>query len=103
MTLGGGRWEIVSQVYIPGALPSIVTGIRMSMGFGWRALIAAEMIGGDSGLGFMIFVSAAEYKIEEVFLGVLVIAIMWMITDRLLLIPLEKWTIQRWGMVWRPS
>ena len=103
MTMGGGRWAIITQVYIPGALPSIVTGVRMSMGFGWRALIAAEMIGGDSGLGFMIFVSAAEYKIEEVFLGVLVIAIMWMITDRLLLIPLEKWTIQRWGMVWRPD
>ena len=103
MTLGGGRWAIISQVYVPGALPSIVTGVRMSMGFGWRALIAAEMIGGDSGLGFMIFVSAAEYKIEEVFLGVLVIAVIWMITDRLLLIPLERWTIQRWGMVWRPS
>lgn len=103
LTMGGGRWAIITQVYIPGALPSIVTGVRMSMGFGWRALIAAEMIGGDSGLGFMIFVSAAEYKIEEVFLGVLVIAIMWMITDRLLLIPLERWTIQRWGMVWRPD
>ena len=103
MTMGGGRWAIITQVYIPGALPSIVTGVRMSMGFGWRALIAAEMIGGDSGLGFMIFVSAAEYKLEEVFLGVLVIAIMWMITDRLLLIPLERWTIQRWGMVWRPD
>ena len=103
MTMGGGRWDVITQVYIPGALPSIVTGVRMSMGFGWRALIAAEMIGGDSGLGFMIFVSAAEYKIEEVFLGVLVIAIMWMLADRLLLIPLERWTIQRWGMVWRPS
>ncbi len=103
LTLGGGKWAVVSQVYVPGALPSIVTGVRMSMGFGWRALIAAEMIGGDSGLGFMIFVSAAEYKIEEVFLGVLVIAVIWMITDRALLIPLEKWTIQRWGMVWRVS
>ena len=61
------------------------------------------MIGGDSGLGFMIFVSAQEYKIEEVFLGVLVIAVIWMFTDRAILVPLEKWTIQRWGMVWRPS
>ncbi len=103
LTLGGNRWDLITQVYFPGALPSIVTGIRMSMGFGWRALIAAEMIGGTSGLGFMIFVSAAEYKIEEVFLGVLVIAIIWMFTDRSLLVPLEKWTIQRWGMVWSPS
>ena len=61
LTLGGSRWNIITQAYLPGALPSIVTGIHMSMGFGWRALIAAEMIGGDSGLGFMIFVSASEY------------------------------------------
>lgn len=102
-TLGGTRRKVVTQVYIPGALPSIVTGIRMSMGFGWRALIAAEMIGGDRGLGFMLFVSAQEYKTEEVFLGVLVIAIIWMLTDRACLVPLERWTVERWGLVWRPS
>ncbi|OGL60135.1 MAG: hypothetical protein A3J27_07230 [Candidatus Tectomicrobia bacterium RIFCSPLOWO2_12_FULL_69_37] len=103
LTLGGNRWHIISQVYIPGALPSIVTGVRMGIGFGWRALIAAEMIGGNTGLGFMIFVSANEYKVEEVFLGVLLIGIIWMVTDRIILVPLEKWTIERWGLVWRPS
>jgi len=103
LTLGGKRRKVITQVYIPGALPSIVTGIRMSMGFGWRALIAAEMIGGDRGLGFMLFVSAQEYKTEEVFLGVLVIAVIWVLTDRACLVPLEKWTIERWGLVWKPS
>ena len=103
LTLGAKRWKVITHVYIPGALPSIVTGIRMSMGFGWRALIAAEMIGGDRGLGFMLFVSAQEYKTEEVFLGVLVIAIIWMLTDRACLVPLERWTIERWGLVWRPT
>jgi NitT/TauT family transport system permease protein/taurine transport system permease protein len=103
LTMGGSRWDIITQVYLPGAMPSIIAGIRMSMAFGWRALIAAEMIGGDSGLGFMIFVSAQEFKIEEVFLGVLVIAIIWMATDRFLLMPLEKWTVHRWGLVWKPA
>jgi NitT/TauT family transport system permease protein/taurine transport system permease protein len=103
LTLGASWRTVIMQVYIPGALPSIVTGIRMSMGFGWRALIAAEMIGGDRGLGFMLFVSAQEYKTEEVFLGVLVIAVIWMLTDRACLVPLERWTIERWGLVWRPS
>ena len=103
LTMGGSRWDVIKQVYLPGAMPSIITGMRMSMGFGWRALIAAEMIGGDSGLGFMIFTSAQEFKIEEVFLGVVLISIIFMATDKYLLAPLEKWTVERWGMVWRPT
>jgi NitT/TauT family transport system permease protein/taurine transport system permease protein len=103
LTLGARRWTVITHVYIPGALPSIVTGVRMSMGFGWRALIAAEMIGGDRGLGFMLFVSGQEYKTEEVFLGVLLIAVIWVLTDRACLVPLERWTIERWGLVWRPA
>ena len=61
------------------------------------------MIGGDSGLGFMIFSSAEEYKMEEVFLGVIIISLIFLATDRYLLMPLEKWTVQRWGLVWKPS
>ncbi len=103
LTMGGSRWDVIWHVYLPGAMPSIITGMRMAMGFGWRALIAAEMIGGDSGLGFMIFVSAEEFKIEEVFLGVIIISTIFMATDKYLLMPLEKWTIERWGLVWKPS
>ncbi len=103
LTMGGNRWDLITQVYLPGAMPSIIAGIRMSLGFGWRALIAAEMIGGDSGLGFMIFTSAEEFKMEEVFLGVIMISIIWVAMDRYLLVPLETWTIHRWGMVWRPD
>lgn len=102
-TLGGSHLDAIRQVYLPGAMPSIITGGRMAMGFGWRALIAAEMIGGDSGLGFMIFVSSSEFKTEEVFLGVILISIIFLATDRYLLVPIEKWTIERWGMVWKPT
>lgn len=102
-TMGGSRWNIITDVYLPGAMPSIMTGLRMSMGFGWRALIAAEMIGGDSGLGFMIFSAAAEFRIELVFLGVILISLIWMATDRFLFVPLERWTVERWGLVWKPS
>ena len=102
-TLGGTRFDAILQVYLPGAMTSIITGLRMSMAFGWRALIAAEMIGGDSGLGFMIFVSSSEFKTEEVFLGIILISIIFLATDRWLLVPLEKWTIERWGLVWKPT
>jgi NitT/TauT family transport system permease protein/taurine transport system permease protein len=84
-------------------MPSIITGARMSLAFGWRALIAAEMIGGNDGLGFMIIVSAQEFKTEEVFLGVLLISLIYLVSDRWLLVPIEKWTIERWGLVWKPT
>jgi NitT/TauT family transport system permease protein/taurine transport system permease protein len=103
LTMGGNRWNIVIQVYLPGAMPSIITGMRMSLGFGWRALIAAEMIGGDSGLGFMIFTAAEEFNVEQVFLGVIVISIIYLVTDHYLLGPLEKWTTHRWGLTWKPT
>ncbi|MDA0240696.1 MAG: ABC transporter permease [Proteobacteria bacterium] len=103
LTMGGSRMDVIRHVYLPGAMPSIITGMRMSMGFGWRALIAAEMVGGDSGLGFMIFTASEEFKIEEVFLGVIIISIIFMATDRYFLAPLEKWTIERWGLVWKPT
>lgn len=103
LTMGGSRWAVIRDVYLPGAMPSIITGMRMALGFGWRALIAAEMIGGDSGLGFMIFASAIEFRIEEVFLGVIIVSLIFLATDRYLLAPLEKWTIHRWGMIWKPT
>lgn len=103
LTMGGNRWHVITQVYLPGAMPSIITGMRMALGFGWRALIAAEMIGGDSGLGFMIFTAAEEFSIERVFLGVIAISLIFLAMDRYMLVPLERWTIHRWGLVWKPT
>jgi NitT/TauT family transport system permease protein/taurine transport system permease protein len=98
-TLGGSRRHVILQVMIPGAMPSIVTGIRMSIGFGWRALIAAEMIATTTGLGFMIFNAGNFHRTDTIVLGIITIGLLWLATDRLLLQPLERWTIERWGLV----
>jgi len=103
LTLGGTRRHIIFQVLIPGAMPSIVTGIRMSMGFGWRAIIAAEMIGSTNGLGFMIYNAANFHQTDTIVAGILLIGAIWLVTDRLVLVPFERWTVERWGLVWRPS
>lgn len=103
LTLGGTRRHIIFQVLIPGALPSIVTGIRMSMGFGWRAILAAEMISSTNGLGFLIYNAANFHQTDTIVVGILLIGIIWLVTDRLVLVPLERWTVERWGLVWRPT
>ncbi len=99
LTMGGSRRDVIFQVLIPGALPSVVTGIRMSIGFGWRALIAAEMIATSTGLGFLIYNGANFLQSDTILVGIIVIGVLWLITDRLLLRPLERRTIERWGLV----
>ena len=98
-SLGAGPWAMLTQVLLPGALPNIVTGIRTGIGFAWRGLIAAEMIATNVGLGYMLFLARDFYRTEVIVLGMIVIGLIWVLIDRLLLAPLERATIERWGMV----
>jgi NitT/TauT family transport system permease protein/taurine transport system permease protein len=98
-SLGAGRWAMLREVLLPGALPNIVTGIRTGLGFAWRGLIAAEMIATNAGLGYMLFVARDFYRTEVIVLGMVVIGVLWLMLDRLVLAPLERATIERWGMV----
>ena len=98
-SLGAPRWRILLDVFTPGALPNIVTGLRNGLGYGWRALIAAEIIVGTSGIGFMMFDARRSGSVVEMLLGMVVLGILWYVVDGGLLAPLERATIQRWGMV----
>src|SRR5262249_53971733 len=64
-SLGAGRLRLVTDVYLPGALPSIVVGTRLGMGYGWRALIAAEMLVRQGGLGDLIFGARTFNQIDR--------------------------------------
>ena len=98
-SLGAGRLSMLREVLLPGALPNIVTGVRTGLGFAWRGLIAAEMIATNAGLGYMLFVARDFYRTEVIVLGMIIIGVLWLLLDRLVLAPLERATIERWGMV----
>lgn len=100
-SLGAGQWAMLTEVLLPGALPNIVTGVRTGLGFAWRGLIAAEMIATNVGLGYMLFVARDFYRTEVIVLGMIVIGLLWLLIDRLLLVPVERATIERWGLVRR--
>src|SRR4029434_5148500 len=55
LSLGASRTRMLWEVVLPGALPNIVTGLRNGLGYGWRALIATEIIVGTSGIGLLMF------------------------------------------------
>jgi ABC-type nitrate/sulfonate/bicarbonate transport system permease component len=99
LSLGGGRWETIRSVILPGALPYILTGVRSGMGFGWRALIAAELVGATTGLGQLIFNGAEYHRADVIVGGCLLIGAIAMAMDRWLLLPIERRTVVRWGLM----
>jgi taurine transport system permease protein len=101
-TLGGGYRVLILQVFLPGALPYIVSGIRSGLGFGWRALVAAELIAATSGLGFLIFDASRYFRTDEILVGIGTIGILGIIMDSAILRPLERRTVRRWGTVAEP-
>lgn len=92
------RRMMAFDVVLPGALPYIVTGVRLGFGYGWRALVAGEMIAAASGLGYMIFQARDYLKTDEVIVGMLTIGLFWAAMERLILRPIERRTIERWGI-----
>ncbi len=100
-TLGASRLQVVRDVLLPGAMPSIAVGTRLSVGFAWRAVIAGEMLAGRPGLGNMIFSGQELDNSAQIILGMVMIGITWIVLDHYLLRPLEADTIERWGLVQR--
>jgi taurine transport system permease protein len=98
-TLGGTRYHIVREVMIPGALPAIITGFRTGMGFGWRTVILAELLVGGSGLGVLLFQSRQAFRPDWIMVLMVIIGLIWLGLDSLVLKPIERKTIERWGLL----
>jgi NitT/TauT family transport system permease protein/taurine transport system permease protein len=98
-SLGAGRLRLVTDVYLPGALPSIVVGLRLGMGYGWRALIAAEMLVRKGGLGDLIFGARTFGQVDRIIVGMIMIGLLYIVVDRLIVQPIENLTFARWGVL----
>ena len=97
--LGAGWFRIIKDVYLPGSFPSVMTGLRLGIGYGWRALIAGEFVVGGGGLGFLIFNARTQGNIAQVMGGMILLGVLWLLIDRLILAPVEQNIIGRWGMM----
>lgn len=85
-TLGASRVQILRLIILPAALPRIMTGLRVAIGNAWSILIAAEMLGGDKGLGFIILDASNFFRTAYVISGIIIIGILGFISDRVILL-----------------
>jgi ABC-type nitrate/sulfonate/bicarbonate transport system permease component len=85
-TFGANHREILRKVVLAAALPHILTGARLGMAVAWIVLLGAEMVAADVGLGFRILYGGQTFNTPLVFAGLLVIATLGFLFDRLILI-----------------
>jgi ABC-type nitrate/sulfonate/bicarbonate transport system permease component len=79
---GASKYLKIRHVLIPSALPFILTGYRIGLGFAWMAVVAAEMIAANSGLGYLIRVSQDLLQTDKVLISMIVIGFIGLGMDR---------------------
>src|SRR3984957_16402406 len=98
--IGANDRRLFRHVILPGALPYIMTGLRLGLAQSWRILVGIEMLAAVSwGLGWLIF-GAQEFLNTDVMLaGIVVIALIGLTLEKLVFERLEEFTVVRWGML----
>jgi ABC-type nitrate/sulfonate/bicarbonate transport system permease component len=81
--LGANRWQVFRHVIIPGSLPYVFTGLQISVGVAWFSLVAAEMVSGEFGLGYVINTSYTMVRYPTIVIGMITLGIVGYITSAL--------------------
>jgi nitrate/nitrite transport system permease protein len=82
-SLGASPWRILSKIIFPAAAPSILSGLRISIGIAWLVIVAAEILTGGPGIGYFIWNEWNNLDITAIITAILVVGIVGLIIDRL--------------------
>jgi sulfonate transport system permease protein len=93
--LGLSRTEMIRHVILPGALPQALTGLRQSLGVAWLALVVAEQVNANAGLGFIISQATQFLRNDVILVALAVYAALGLITDALVRL------LERKALAWR--
>ncbi|WP_171063958.1 ABC transporter permease [Actinomadura soli] len=81
-TFGASRLRIHASIVLPSAVPYIVTGMRLSLGYAFMSVVAAEMVAGRDGIGFLIYDSRIFFDTATMFAGILLLGAAGLLADR---------------------
>lgn len=95
--LGANELQILLTVIIPSAVPFIFTGLRLALGSSFTAIVGAEMLAANEGLGYLIYTSRLYFKTDWIFVGVLTLGILGFLTDKSLRL-FGKHALARYGV-----
>ena len=94
---GLSGWQLYRQVILPGALPSILVGVRFSLGLMWVLLIVAETISAQAGIGYLTMSAREFLQTDVVLVGILLYALLGKLAD------VAAKGLERWWLRWHPG
>lgn len=95
---GMKQYQILTKIVFPAAFPYIAQGLHLALGSAWVFLVAGEMVGTQSGLGFLIIDARNNIRLDLVLAGIIFIGLAGLLLDKLIRL-LESWIGKKWGMV----
>ena len=99
-SMGADDRRLFRHVILPGALPYILTGMRLGLAQAWRILVAVEMLAAVPwGLGWMIFGARKFLNTDVMMAGIVVIAVIGLALEKFVFRKIEDYTVVRWGMI----
>jgi ABC-type nitrate/sulfonate/bicarbonate transport system permease component/CRP-like cAMP-binding protein len=102
--LGASKWQVFRHVIVPGALPFIFTGLQISIGVSWFSLVAAEMVSGQYGLGYVINTSYVMVRYPTIVIGMITLGFVGYITSAMVRIAgdyLMEWRVRELALAER--
>lgn len=89
LMMGVNHWQLITKVIIKAALPSIFTGIRLSMGIAWVLVVVAEMIAVKSGIGYLLIDAYQFFRTDIVIVCMLSIGALGYLSDQIIMLMRE--------------
>ncbi|WP_024833894.1 ABC transporter permease [Ruminiclostridium josui] len=90
--------HLLTKIILPSAFPAIASGLHIALGTAWVFLVAGEMVGAQTGLGFMIIDARNNLRSDLLLSGILSIGLIGLILDSLIGLA-EKQLLKRWGVI----
>ncbi|GBR67381.1 ABC transporter permease [Gluconobacter kanchanaburiensis] len=96
-TLGFSRWQTIRDVFLPGALPDFLTGLRYAVGVSWLMLVVAEQVNAESGIGHMMMDAEDFLRTDIILVGLLVYGVLGLLSDQIVRF------LESTLLAWRPD
>jgi ABC-type nitrate/sulfonate/bicarbonate transport system permease component len=99
-TMGAKKKDLFLHVYLPHSTSYLIIGSKLGLARCWRTIIAVEFIAATSyGLGYMIWDAYEYLNVTIVYTGVLILAVVFFLIEKTIILQIEKRTIERWGVI----